>query len=204
MDPETQKHIFEPFFTTKEVGKGTGLGLSMVYGIVNQSGGSITVQSEPGAGSSFKIYLPRQTQTAPEGEREMDVLNPLLNGKGTILLVEDEEMVRSLGRQILELCGYKVLEASNGQDALDICEKLNDEIDLLMTDVVMPGMTGIELGQKLSQRNSRIKILYTSGYAEADALKGINWDDQKQFLQKPFTPDLLARKVGEVLSASST
>jgi CheY-like chemotaxis protein len=134
----------------------------------------------------------------------MDAMNPLLNGKGTILLVEDEELVRSLGRQILELCGYSVLEASNGQDALNICDKLGGEIDLLLTDVVMPGMTGIELGQKLSQRNSRIKILYTSGYTEAEALKGINWDDQQQFLQKPFTPDLLAKKVSEVLSAPSS
>jgi CheY-like chemotaxis protein len=176
----------------------------MAYGIVSQSGGSIEVESQPGAGSSFKIYLPRQAQTAPESEREMDSMKPLLNGKGTILLVEDEEMVRSLGRQILELCGYKVVEASSGQEALDICDKLSDEIDLLLTDVVMPGMTGIELGQKLSQRNSRIKILYTSGYAEADALKGINWDDDRQFLQKPFTPDLLAKKVSEVLSAASS
>jgi two-component system cell cycle sensor histidine kinase/response regulator CckA len=204
MDHDLQKHIFEPFFTTKEVGKGTGLGLSMAYGIVTQSGGSITVESKPGAGSSFKIYLPRQTQTGPEGEREIDIMNPLLNGKGTILLVEDEELVRSLGRQILELCGYTVLEASNGQDALEICDKLSGEIDLLLTDVVMPGMTGIELGKKLSQLNSRIKILYTSGYAEAEALKGMNWDDHQQFLQKPFTPDMLAKKVSEVLSASST
>jgi PAS domain S-box-containing protein len=204
MDLETQKHIFEPFFTTKEVGKGTGLGLSMAYGIVNQSGGAIAVESQPGMGSSFRIYLPRQPLTAPESEREMDYINPLMNGKGTILLVEDEELVRSLGRQILELCGYSVLEASNGQDALNICDKLGGEIDLLLTDVVMPGMTGIELGQKLSQRNSRIKILYTSGYTEAEALKGINWDDQQQFLQKPFTPDLLAKKVSEVLSAPSS
>lgn len=200
MDEETRKHIFEPFFTTKETGIGTGLGLSMVYGIVKQSGGYIYVQSEPDEGAVFKIYLPREEDkvisvTAAAKAAEMP------QGSETILLVEDEVMVRTLAQSILKDCGYRVLRASNGDEALRLCAEHNRKIDLLLTDVVMPLMNGRELAEKATALHSKVKVLYMSGYT-GDALvhQGVQ-EGGVAFLEKPFIPLVLARKVREVLDA---
>jgi CheY-like chemotaxis protein len=200
MDAATQNRVFEPFFTTKERGKGTGLGLSTVYGIVKQSGGYIRLESAVNKGTSFKIYLPTVQDQEKHAPAECEEPVPLSTGKGTILLVEDEEVVRSLGREVLELCGYKVLEASNGAQALRASVEHVGRIDLLLTDVVMPGMSGVDLAEKLSKDIPNLKILYTSGYADGAPLSRLNWNDHEQFLQKPFTPELLALKVGEVMA----
>ena len=198
MDAATQEHIFEPFFTTKQVGKGTGLGLSMVYGIVKQSGGDIMVYSEPGHGSTFKIYLPRVDEQVQKpkwnGDREERSL-----GTETILLVEDEEVVRRLVSDILTENGYTVLDAENGKAALAICKVRQEHIDMLLTDVIMPGMGGTELKQAVVEIRPEIKVLFMSGYTDDSiANRGI-FDADTAFIEKPFTPDALARKVREVL-----
>lgn len=198
MDVETMSKIFEPFFTTKEVGRGTGLGLSTVYGIIKQSGGHIWVYSEPGQGTSFKIYLPRV-----EGMPEMLGLDAghltLMRGSETILLVEDEEAVRKLAREILEMNGYTVLEASNGDDALRMAHDPENKIDLLLTDVVMPDTSGKELANQLGITMPHIKVLYMSGYTDNTIIHHGVLDAGIAFLQKPFTPSSLARKVRAVL-----
>jgi PAS domain S-box-containing protein len=198
MDKETQSRIFEPFFTTKEKGKGTGLGLSTVYGIVKQSGGYVFPQSEPGSGTTFYIYLPR-VEDAPE---EMSPAKSQENEKGgceTVLLVEDEESVRELVRETLAARGYKVLEAENGEIGLRVAEAHGDGIDILITDVVMPGMGGRELAKKLLQLRPNLGVLYLSGYTEDTILHQGALDPGTAFLQKPFTLQNLARKVREVL-----
>jgi hypothetical protein len=200
MDAATQNRVFEPFFTTKERGKGTGLGLSTVYGIVKQSGGYIRLESAVNKGTTFKIYLPTVQDHERPALAESKEPAPLSSGKGTILLVEDEEVVRTLGREVLELCGYRVLEAANGTQALKASGEHQGQIDLLLTDVVMPGMSGIDLAHKLLEDIPNLKILYTSGYTDGAPLSRINWNDHEQFLQKPFTPELLALKVGEVMA----
>jgi len=197
MDEETKNQIFEPFFTTKETEKGTGLGLSTVYGIIKQSGGNIWVYSEVGKGTTFKIYLPVIAETARASENpsaESDVGT----GSETILLVEDEQVVRNLSREVLELCGYKVIEAENGVEALSICEKYEGKIDLLMTDVVMPKMGGRELAQILTNTYPRMKVLFTSGYTDDAIVRHGILDNGANFIQKPFTFETLARKVREV------
>jgi PAS domain S-box-containing protein len=202
MDKETQSRIFEPFFTTKEKGKGTGLGLSTVYGIVKQSGGYVFPQSEPGAGTTFYIYLPR-VEEAPE---ELSPAKSQENEKGgceTVLLVEDEESVRELVRVTLAARGYKVLEAENGEAGLRVAEAHGDEIDLLITDVVMPGMGGRELAKQLLQIRPHLGVLYLSGYTEDTILHQGALDPGTAFLQKPFTLQNLARKVREVLRVAS-
>lgn len=200
MDDETRSHIFEPFFSTKEQGKGTGLGLSTVYGIVKQSGGYIWVYSEPGTGSSFKIYLPR-IEESPNEIRPRDTLGPVPRGTETVLLVEDEPTVLKLASSLLRKLGYKVLEASNGQEALALVKEecAGREIDLVMTDVVMPEMGGMALTNRLRVLRPEIKVLFTSGYTDEAVLihKFISGD--VPFLQKPFTAESLARKVREVL-----
>ena len=192
------EQIFEPFFTTKQVGVGTGLGLSTVYGIVKQSGGYIWVNSEIGVGSEFKVYLP-----FVEGERqdkkEKKRLEQFPYGSETVLLVEDEEMVRDLTRRILELCGYTVIEARNGIEAIKICVETDCHIDLLMTDVVMPQMNGRELSEKITELNPRIKTLFTSGYMNDRVMRHGVSDDEVNFIQKPFAPDALARKIRQML-----
>jgi two-component system, cell cycle sensor histidine kinase and response regulator CckA len=199
MNPETVSHIFEPFFTTKPKGKGTGLGLAMVYGVVVQSGGHVAVESKVGKGTSFKVYLPRVESVVPA-----EALPPAeaLKGSETILLVEDEEQVRRLACDILQASGYTILEASGGLEALQVCETNHGGIQLMVTDVVMPGMSGRELADELSTVRPEMKVLYVSGYTE-DAIgeygvleEGVN------FLQKPFRPSDLARKVRDVLDAS--
>ena len=198
MDKETQLRIFEPFFTTKEKGKGTGLGLSTVYGIIKQSGGYVLVQSEPGQGTTFRIYLPR-VEDALEPVGTAGTSSSQNGGSETVLLVEDEESVRQLVRETLESKGYKVLEADNGEAALRIVSNHSDKIDMLITDVVMPGMSGRELSARLCASRPQTKVLYLSGYTE-DAIghEGVV-DPDTAFLQKPFTLQMLSRKVREVL-----
>jgi two-component system cell cycle sensor histidine kinase/response regulator CckA len=199
MDAETLSHIFEPFFTTKEQGKGTGLGLSTVFGIVQQSGGYITVYSEPDQGSTFKIYLPRvgeESVSPGPGEPRPESVP---RGAETILLVEDEGALRSMVRGLLESQGYKVLEARNGEDALIVCEQHKGSIQLLLTDVVMPEMNGPQLAERLSMFHREMKTLYISGYTDEGIIHQGILDAGTNFLQKPFTPEALVRKVREVI-----
>ncbi len=201
MSAETKEHIFEPFFTTKDVGQGTGLGLATVYGIVKQSGGIIEVASEQGAGTTFKIYLPRVAEEA-SGTDIKDIPVKMPKGTETILLVEDEEMVRNLSRTILEECGYIVIEAMNGVEALEVCEKGDCEFHLLMTDVVMPKMGGRELADLLKEKLPDLQILFTSGYTDDAVVRNGVIEPGTNFIQKPFTPDLLAKKIRELLDSS--
>jgi CheY-like chemotaxis protein len=198
MDKETQAKIFEPFFTTKGVGKGTGLGLSTVYGIVKQSGGFIQVYSEPGQGSCFKIYLPRLKEPAP-ADRGRSAPFIIPGGTETILLVEDDERVRQLARMALEGVGYTLLEASNGAEALRLSAAHPGPIHLLVTDVVMPQMSGRQLAAQLSSARPALKVLYVSGYTDDAIVRHGVLEKGLVFLQKPFTPAVLARKVREVL-----
>jgi PAS domain S-box-containing protein len=201
MDKETQSHIFEPFFTTKEPGKGTGLGLSTVYGIVKQSGGYITCQSEPRQGTVFRIYLPRIEEPSERLEGQMPMSEALL-GHETILLVEDDDAVRELTHQMLEMNGYAVLEASNAQDALSICRQRTLPIPLLITDVVMPLTNGPELVQQVLQLRPETKVLYISGYTDNPLALRSKAEGSLPLLQKPFTPEGLTRKVREILDSA--
>jgi two-component system cell cycle sensor histidine kinase/response regulator CckA len=198
MDRETQARIFEPFFTTKEKGKGTGLGLSTVYGIIKQSGGYVFVQSEPGRGTVFTIYFPRINEPSEAHGATTSSL-AAAGGSETVLLVEDEDSVRQLVRETLEARGYRVLEAANADAALTLAASHADTIHLVITDVVMPGLSGHELVQKLLPERPTIKVLYLSGYAQdAFSTQGAA-EAQKTFLQKPFTLQSLSRKVREIL-----
>ncbi|MCX5722466.1 MAG: ATP-binding protein [Nitrospirae bacterium] len=200
MDAETQARIFDPFFTTKEVGKGTGLGLSMTYGIVKQSGGVITVHSEPKHGAIFTLYLPRVKPVAlPEenGARQ----GQAAMGSETILLVEDNEMVRQISREALQENGYQVLEASGGPAAMKLCQAYEKRIHLLLTDVVMPGMSGWELAHSIQPMRVDIKVLYISGYTDLVENHQSVLEPGVAFLQKPFTPNELTHKIREVLDA---
>ncbi len=200
MDKETQARIFEPFFTTKEKGKGTGLGLSTVYGIIKQSGGYVLVQSESGKGSTFRIYLPR-VEDAAEPISQVKPQQFQTCGSETILLVEDEESVRLLVRETLEGKGYKVLEAENGDVALEIVGRQTEPIHMLITDVVMPGMSGRELSARMCASHPTTKVLYLSGYTEDAIVHEGVLEPGTSFLQKPFTLQTLSRKVREVLSS---
>ena len=197
MDKETQSRIFEPFFTTKEKGKGTGLGLSTVYGIVKQSGGYVMVHSEKGQGAAFNIYLPRVE--AVVDMNAVPVSRVAEGGSETVLLVEDEESVRQLVRETLEAKGYRVLEADNGDSGLAAATDFDGDIHLMITDVVMPGMSGNELAQRVGKARPATKILYLSGYTEDTIVSEGTIESGTAFLQKPFTLQNLSRKVREVL-----
>jgi len=197
MSKEVQQHLFEPFFTTKEKGKGTGLGLATIYGIVKQNGGFINFYSEEKIGTTFKIYLPRVEEEAVALEPPR--LATLPTGSETVLLVEDEEMVRHLARKILERQGYRVLEAKNGGEALMFCDTYHDRIDLLLTDVIMPSMNGKELHQRLCAILPKLKVLFMSGYTEDVIVTQGVLEAGTRFIYKPFTIETLAHKVREAL-----
>jgi PAS domain S-box-containing protein len=199
MDKETQTHMFEPFFTTKEAGKGTGLGLSTVYGIVTQSGGYIWVYSEVGKGTSFKVYLPRLAeQTLPEKSKSVSP-DAELGGHKTILLVEDEAIVRHITCLILESKGYRVLEAEGAEEALHLCRLHAGKIDLMLTDVIMPGMSGRVLAERVAVSCPELPVLYMSGYTDDAIVRHGLLADMLEFIQKPFTPEALTLKVRSVL-----
>ncbi|HLB81679.1 MAG TPA: response regulator [Gemmatimonadales bacterium] len=197
MDEATKARIFEPFFTTKEPGKGTGLGLATVYGIVRQAGGFIWVYSEPGHGTSFKIYLPQVDAPAEDLASAGSTRAP--GGTETVLLVEDAAAVRAVAKQVLERLGYTVLEAPNGQAALHLAQQHRGEIHMLLTDVVMPGMSGREVAERLARARSGIKLLFASGYTDDSIVRHGILESGTAYLQKPFSPESLARKVREVL-----
>ncbi|MGH7521911.1 MAG: ATP-binding protein [Gemmatimonadales bacterium] len=198
MDDATRARVFEPFFTTKPKGKGTGLGLATVYGIVKQSGGYIWVYSEPGHGATFKIYFPRVDDRLDPADRPTPVeASP--RGSETVLLCEDQDEVRSLTHRILVAHGYDVLVAGSGAEALELVEAWPHAIDLLLTDVVMPGMSGRDLARQLAPKYPAMKVLYLSGYPDESIVRHGVLEPGVAFLQKPFTAEILARKLREVL-----
>jgi CheY-like chemotaxis protein len=196
MDPDIKSRIFEPFFTTKPVGSGIGLGLSTAYGIVEQSGGHITVESAPGEGTTFGIHFPRHIGAAetPEPQRP-----PTAGGKETLLLVEDEAPVRESVRRLLEWHGYTVIEARNGADALQIYDGDEQEIDLVLTDLVMPGMGGHELVEHLRARHPELRVVFMSGYADKTMTSNGAVRRDTAYVEKPFTVELLMQRLREVL-----
>jgi CheY-like chemotaxis protein len=196
MSPEISAHIFEPFFTTKDVGKGTGLGLSTVYGIVEQAGGHITVESEPGSGTTFRVYFPRADQ--PVSIAEVKPAPAPEKGHETILLVEDEEGIRNMTRTYLQGLGYNVLEAENGPDALRIARQHNAVIHLLLSDILMPEMRGDELARQISAERPDILTIFISGYANVHEL-----DPKYTVLEKPFAFPDLGRQVRETLDSGA-
>ena len=198
IDKNILSHIFEPFFTTKEPGKGTGLGLSAVYGFLTQAGGAVRVDSEPGQGTTFELYLPCAEVSEPVVQADASLATPESRSE-TVLLVEDERMGRKVLRRLLEKAGYIVLEATDGVDALRVGEAHPGKIDLLLTDVVMPRMGGPELARKMCAARSETSLLFMSGYSDDSDFTGLTQHRRVNFLQKPFAPEALTRKVREVL-----
>ena len=200
MDAQTQARIFEPFFTTKEVGKGTGLGLATVYGIVKQSEGSIWVYSEVGRGTTFKIYLPSVEGQVTEVATAIEN-RELLRGAETVLVVEDEEVVREMATEILRASGYHVLEAKHPNEALIMAAQFDGEIHLMLTDVVMPQMSGRDLAEQLAPLRPDMKVLYMSGYTDDAIVHHGVLEEGTAFIGKPFSIDALTRKLREILDA---
>ena len=198
MDAETAAHVFEPFFTTKEVGKGTGLGLATVHGIVSQSGGHVIVESEAGRGATFRIYLPRVDVVA-EAPRAAQPAPLAVRGHETVLVAEDDRAVRDVVAETLGLRGYRVMRANDGPSALELAASVDGKVDLLLTDIVMPGMTGRELAQALAARHPALRVLFMSGYTDDAVVRRGVLEEGMPYLQKPFSPDVLALKVREVL-----
>jgi CheY-like chemotaxis protein len=199
MSPEVQAHVFEPFFTTKGVGKGTGLGLATVYGIVKQHGGYIAIESAPGAGTAVSIYLAR-VATPGDGAASAEADAPPVTGSGTVLVVEDAADLRELAAEILGMAGYTVLSAGGPGEALEMAARHAGAIDLLLTDVVMPEMSGRDLADRLTAARPEMKVLYMSGYTDDAIVHHGVLDPGTALLQKPFTPDALTRRVGDLLA----
>jgi two-component system, cell cycle sensor histidine kinase and response regulator CckA len=202
MSPEVQERIFEPFFTTKGPGRGTGLGLSTVYGIVKQTGGHIFVSSEPGGGSTFTIYLPASAP-AMEPAPEESPGRAVQGASETVLLVEDEDLVRQLTREILLRNGYRVLEAADGAEALRLVSQYDGQIDLMVTDVVMPRMSGNELVGHARPLRPDMRVLYVSGYSEEAIARHGQLTEGVELLSKPFTPGVLTAKIRQILDRTS-
>jgi CheY-like chemotaxis protein len=202
MDRATQAQIFEPFFTTKPSERGTGLGLSMVYGIVRQSGGDVIVESRPGAGSTFSVYLPRVEDVMAAESETTKRLSAPFDGSETVLLVDDEESLRSLVCRTLQRYGYTVIATGSGDEACRVAATHGAPFDLLVTDVVMPGMNGPELAEALRRDSPNLKVIFMSGYAN-DTLSQHTGMDGTRFLQKPFAPVALARSVRQLLDAGN-
>jgi PAS domain S-box-containing protein len=200
MSEAIQEHIFEPFYTTKEQGKGTGMGLATVYGIVKQSGGHISVNSEIGRGTTFKVYLPLVREKAYKPQAT-GTTKQFPRGTETILLVEDEKVVRNLSKSLLESCGYKIIEAANGQEGLSICQQPETKFDMLVTDVVMPKMSGRQLAEQVERLRPGTKILYMSGYTDDEVLRQGVVKAGENFVEKPFTFDTLTQKIRELLDS---
>jgi CheY-like chemotaxis protein len=200
MDTATMSRIFEPFFTTKDVGKGTGLGLATVYGIVKQHFGWIEVTSEPGIGTTFDVFFPATENLAESDDGQTTAITPVVGGTETIFIVEDEPVLREMARDILENCGYKILEASSGKDALGVWKQHTDRIDLLLTDMVMPeGVSGVELAERLLTSQPHLKIIFTSGYTANEVSPEVLVRTNAHFLQKPYTHNDLAKAVRDSL-----
>ena len=198
MDEETLRHVFEPFFTTKEIGKGTGLGLSMIHGMVEQSGGFIEIASEPGRGATFRIYLPGVEGAADDAIPET---GPAPGGRETVLVVEDQEEVGRYVTAALKTFGYEVMRVESAAEALAVCQRESERIDLVLTDVVMPNFSGPELAGWLKELGPAIKVLFMSGYTDDAIVHRGFLEAGVEFIQKPFSPDQLAVKVREVLGA---
>jgi signal transduction histidine kinase/ActR/RegA family two-component response regulator len=204
MDAGTLSHIFEPFFTTKEVGKGTGLGLATVYGIVKQHDGWLEVNSETDRGATFDVFFPAGEEKAVSEKKEADDAAPVVGGSETILIVEDEEILREMARDILKDCGYRILEACTGKQALEVWSQHGKEIDLLLTDMVMPeGMSGVDLAEWLLADRPDLRIIFTSGYSSTEVGEELLMRSKARFLQKPYSHVALARAVRDCLDANS-
>jgi two-component system, cell cycle sensor histidine kinase and response regulator CckA len=202
MTPEVQAHLFEPFFTTKENGKGTGLGLWNVYGIVKQSGGEIAVHTQPGCGTTFDIYLPR-VEAGPAEKDTTQIVPRRTHGTETVLLVEDEETVRLMLVEVLKAAEYTVLDARHGADAIELAARHQGPIDLLVTDMTMPGFSGSELANRLAGPRPKMRVLFISGYTDVEASQMGKVNQPVQFLQKPFHPDAFLTKTRQILDQKS-
>ena len=208
MDEGTMDHIFDPFFTTKPKGKGTGLGLSTVYGIVKQSGGYVWAESEPGCGTTFRVFLPRTeadiaTDRVPGKNSSTEYGTRRRTGSGTVLVVEDERAVREFIVRVLTRAGYVTLEATHGTEALELSAAHEGTIDLLLTDVVMPGIGGSELARAIRRSRSAIRVLLMSGYTEDESIRASAGHSRQPFLEKPFSADDLLRVVSDILESAS-